>query len=168
MMAEITASLILKRGGRGSPEGAVFLQKYAVTVEEERREGERRGGRGEERRGEERRGEERWERRGEEREERWEVCVVRTDPEGMKWLEKIKSVRSIEGERGRVGERGSGRAREWVRDTKRSQTQSVSPRKPPPLAGHTLPVVQMDRGREEESGRRSEEYTPEDTHISEC
>ena len=41
MMAEITASLILKRGGQGSPEGAVFLQKYAVTVEER--------GRGEER-----------------------------------------------------------------------------------------------------------------------
>src|SRR4029434_2242563 len=39
---------------------------------------------------------------------------------------------------------------------KRSQTQCVSPRGPPPLAGHTLPVVQMDRGREEESGRVSE------------
>src|SRR4029434_2512121 len=51
------------------------------------------------------------------------------------------SVRSIEGERGRVGEWVSGRGGEWVRDTKRSQTQSVSPRKPPPLAGHTLPVV---------------------------
>src|SRR4029434_9706177 len=51
------------------------------------------------------------------------------------------SVISIEGERGRVGEWVSGRVVEWVRDTKRSQTQSVSPRKPPPLAGHTLPVV---------------------------
>src|SRR4029434_8864654 len=42
---------------------------------------------------------------------------------------------------------------EWVRDTKRSQTQCVSPRGPPPLAGHTLPVDQKDRGREGESGR---------------
>ena len=45
---------------------------------------------------------------------------------------------------------------EWVRDTKRSQTQSVSPRGPPPLAGHTLPVDQKDRGREGESGRVGE------------
>src|SRR4029434_4557109 len=52
-----------------------------------------------------------------------------------------------------VGEWVSGRVVEWVRDTKRSQTQSVSPRKPPPLAGHTLPVDQKDRGREGESGR---------------
>src|SRR4029434_806690 len=39
-----------------------------------------------------------------------------------------------------------------MRDTKRSQTQCVSPRGPPPLAGHTLPVDQKDRGREGESG----------------
>ena len=45
---------------------------------------------------------------------------------------------------------------EWVRDTKRSQTQCVSPRGPPPLAGHTLPVDQRDRGREGESGRVGE------------
>ena len=41
-----------------------------------------------------------------------------------------------------------------MRDTKRSQTQCVSPRGPPPLAGHTLPVDQRDRGREEESERK--------------
>src|SRR4029434_9958609 len=39
---------------------------------------------------------------------------------------------------------------------KRSQTQCVSPRGPPPLAGHTLPVDQKDRGREGESGRVGE------------
>src|SRR4029434_7570153 len=66
------------------------------------------------------------------------------------------SVRSIEGERGRVGEWVSGRGVEWVRDTRRSQTQSVSHTKPPPLAGHTLPVVKKDRGREGESGRVGE------------
>ena len=43
-----------------------------------------------------------------------------------------------------------------MRDTKRSQTQCVSPRGPPPLAGHTLPVDQKDRGREGESGRVGE------------
>src|SRR4029434_8200223 len=58
-----------------------------------------------------------------------------------------------EASRGRGEEWVSGRVVEWVRDTKRSQTQCVSPRGPPPLAGHTLPVDQKDRGREGESGR---------------
>src|SRR4029434_883818 len=71
-------------------------------------------------------------------------------PEGrLPWrVTRYLSFRWIEGEKGRVGE--------WERDTKRSQTQCVAPRGPPPLAGHTLPVVQMDRGREGESGRVGE------------
>src|SRR4029434_2692751 len=69
------------------------------------------------------------------------VSPRKTPPLARSEARRILSVRSIEGERGRVGEWVSGRVVEWVRDTKRSQTQSVSPRKPPPLAGHTLPVV---------------------------
>src|SRR4029434_10002337 len=49
---------------------------------------------------------------------------------------------------------------------KRSQTQCVSPRGHPPLAGHTLPVDQKDRGREEERGRVSEEGTQNEAKLS--
>src|SRR4029434_3220293 len=66
------------------------------------------------------------------------------------------SVRSIEGEGGRGGGGVRGRVVEWVRDTTRRQAQSVSPTNPPPLACHTLPVDQKDRGREGESGRVGE------------
>src|SRR4029434_6659866 len=89
-------------------------------------------------------------------------------PEGrLPWrVTRYLSIRRIEGEKGRGGEWVSGRVVEWVRDTKRSQTQSVSPRKPPPLAGHTLPDDQKDRERKEESGRVSECGTQREAKLS--